>query len=192
MSKPRIYRRRIGRLSPPPGYALPAIEQDSGASIEIVYVEPRWRPPAFYIAFVLAFVGVTLLALAALGCTEVTRTTAVPEPPTFEELEGDYVADWRPTSGGVPTSALANITAATIAFEHLPCWTLEGQESIGGEFEYDLAGHLHAELKTLGGSTKLTIDGGFSRDGSFDGGYEVRFLDNLCEGGVLELRRVPQ
>lgn len=134
--------------------------------------------------------GFCALALSALACTEVTRTSAAPQPPLPDELPGRYAAEWTPGSGSAPLNSFARIEADTIGFEGYPCFSLSGQEELGGIYEYDLGGHFHVEAKTLDGSTKLVVDGTFSGDGSLSADYTTRFLDELCQSGTLALRPV--
>src|SRR5262249_35859865 len=135
----------------------------------------RWLKVVGYTLLVLGCIALAWAASEVLcGCTDKHVTIAAPQPPLLSELAGDYIADWSPATGASPRSETATTVSDVLALDHYPCFSLDGQESIGGTFDYDLAGHLHAELKTLSGATKVTTDGAFSGDGSYSGSYEVR------------------
>jgi len=144
-----------------------------------------------YWALLAALALLLAFAVIASGCTQVDRRTTLAgsSPPLPDELPGAYAIDWNPTAGGPRTIASGGLDVDVATFDHFPCFSLAGQTAVGGTYDYDLAGHFHCEAKTLGGDTKVTVDGAFSSDFSMSGTYEVRFLGSLCEAGVIQMRR---
>lgn len=150
---------------------------------------PWWREAGEWIlgALLLRLVGAVLyagLALALPGCTEVAETTLV-SPPLPSELPGSYAVSWRSSTGATSTGT-ARIAGETVAFTPYPCFLSGGQDELGGAFEYDLDGHLAAEIKTADGALKLTVSGTFDSAATMVGTYAV---EPACESGAIEMRR---
>ena len=116
---------------------------------------------------------------------EVTRLSVAPAYPDADDIRGTYSVHWR---GSVPIDGVGAIGDA-VGYLRFPCG---GLDEIGGSYEYDpLDGSLVAELKSLDGTIKLVVSGGFARGDTvvFGGEFQVYLLAIGCDGGAVTMEQ---
>lgn len=128
-----------------------------------------------------------LLALALVSCTKIHRTEIAAVPPSLAELHGSFQVEW---NGASLFSAAAIAEDGSLVFQTYPCRPPGALDSIGGTFIYNPdTGQLVAEIKSLDGVAKITLDVRFTSKDDARGGYEVLIFAGACNSGALVLSR---